>query len=199
MSKRIFGNKLDFKSLSCAPVNEQGVVYLFGVLHESFDFMIESIQSGFPDCIARRQINKDRWEELRIEFEFDSRSFLSHKHDPDAVDMIICWKHNWTDCPKNIEVIELSSIIHELENIHHSIESSSKKLSEYALFCRKMRLEGLSFQQIAPLWNELKQKKKIVEKKPLKLNAYQSFVRDKILNGFSLQEAAKIWKEQKKK
>ena len=29
---RVFGNKINFKSLSCAPVNELGVVYLFGVL-----------------------------------------------------------------------------------------------------------------------------------------------------------------------
>jgi hypothetical protein len=45
--KRQFGSKIDFRSLSCAPVNEQGVVYLFGVLHDTFDFKIESIQTGF--------------------------------------------------------------------------------------------------------------------------------------------------------
>jgi hypothetical protein len=64
MTKRIFGKKINFKSLSCAPVNELGVVYLFGVLHDSFDFKIESIQASFPDCIARRQISRDKWEEL---------------------------------------------------------------------------------------------------------------------------------------
>lgn len=40
--KRVFGDKISFKSLSCAPVNELGVVYLFGVLHDTFDFRIES-------------------------------------------------------------------------------------------------------------------------------------------------------------
>ena len=59
--KRIFGDKISFKSLTCAPVNELGVVYLFGVLHDTFDFKIESIQAGFPDCIARRKIGKNRW------------------------------------------------------------------------------------------------------------------------------------------
>jgi len=52
--KRTFGEKINFKSLSCAPINELGVVYLFGVLHDALDFKIESIQAGFPDCIARR-------------------------------------------------------------------------------------------------------------------------------------------------
>ena len=52
-------------------MNELGIVYLFGVLHESFDFKIENIQAGFPDCIARRELKNDRWEELRIEVEFE--------------------------------------------------------------------------------------------------------------------------------
>lgn len=73
--RRIFGDKIVFKSLSCAPVNELGVVYLFGVLHDIFDFKIESIQSGYPDCLARRKTGRNRWEEVRIEFEFESRSF----------------------------------------------------------------------------------------------------------------------------
>ena len=66
--KRVFGDKVQFKSLSCAPVNELGVVYLFGVLHETFDFKIESIQAGFPDCIARRQAGPNRGGEVGIEF-----------------------------------------------------------------------------------------------------------------------------------
>jgi len=94
-NKRIYGTKLDFKSLSCAPVNELGVVYLFGVLHDAFDFKIESIQSAFPDCIARRQVASGKWEELRIEFEYMSKSFYQHKHDPKRADIIVCWKHNW--------------------------------------------------------------------------------------------------------
>jgi len=58
-------------------VNELGVVYLFGVLSDTFDFKIESIQSGFPDCVARRKKGKNRWEEVRIEFEYDTKSFLA--------------------------------------------------------------------------------------------------------------------------
>jgi hypothetical protein len=28
--------------------------------------------------------------------------------------VIVCWRHNWADCPANIEVIELSSIMKRL-------------------------------------------------------------------------------------
>ena len=98
-SRRVFGDLVNFKSLARAPVNELGVVYLFGVLHEAFDFQIESIQAGFPDCIARRKIGEGRWQELRIEFEYESKTFLTHRHDPALVDMIICWKHQLASMP----------------------------------------------------------------------------------------------------
>ena len=43
-----------------------------------------------------------------IEFEYESRNFLRHLHDPSQCDIIVCWKHNWPECP--LEVIELSKI-----------------------------------------------------------------------------------------
>lgn len=149
--KRVFGDKVQFKSLSCAPVNELGVVYLFGVLHETFDFQIESIQAGFPDCIARRKIGPNRWEEVRIEFEYDSRSFGSHGHDPGGVNVIVCWNHNWRECPKEIEVIELSNLLGEAEQIDTQIKTKNK-LTSWQKFCQQKRLEGFAFGEIAKLW-----------------------------------------------
>jgi hypothetical protein len=153
--KRIFGDKLAFKSLSCAPVNELGVVYLFGVLHDTLDFKIESIQSGYPDCFARRKVGKNRWEEVRIEFEYDSRAFKTHGHDPSEVDVIVCWIHNWKECPKKIEVIELSSLLGDAEQIDKQIQKK-KTLNEWQLFSQQKRLEGLTFAEIAGLWKKLR-------------------------------------------
>jgi hypothetical protein len=155
--KRFYGDKIAFKSLSCAPVNELGVVYLFGVLHETFGFKIESIQSGYPDCLARRKIGKNRWEEVRIEFEYDSRSFKSHGHDPNGVDVIICWEHNWEECPKRIEVIELSSLLSDAEQIDKQIQKKNV-LNEWQLFAQQKRFEGFEFAEIAQLWKETKNK-----------------------------------------
>lgn len=153
--KRIFGDRISFKSLSCAQVNELGVVYFFGVLHETFDFKIESVQSGYPDCIARRKVGKNRWEEVRIEFEYDSRSFKMHGHDSKGVDLIVCWKHNWKECPKEIEVIELSSLLEDVEKIDDQIKKK-KMLTAWQLFAQKKRLEGLSFTEIAKQWKKKK-------------------------------------------
>lgn len=154
--RRVFGDRIHFKSLSCAPVNELGVVYLFGVLHDLFDFSIESIQAGFPDCIARRKVDHNRWEEVRIEFEYDSRSFVAHGHDPDEVDMIVCWDHNWASCPRHIEVIELSGILEELMGIR---SGPPKKLTEWQRFCQEQRLKGKTFAEIAKLWREQRRDK----------------------------------------
>jgi len=154
--KRVFGDKVQFKSLSCAPVNELGVVYLFGVLHETFDFKIESIQAGFPDCLARRKIGPNRWEEVRIEFEYESRSFVTHGHDPDGTDVIVCWRHNWADCPEKIEVIELSTLLNDAEQIDDQIKTQ-KKLNAWQAFCQKKRLEGVkSFAEIAKMYRSKK-------------------------------------------
>jgi hypothetical protein len=201
--RRVFGPKINFKSLSCAPINEHGVVYLFGVLHDAFDFKIESVQAGFPDCIARRQIGKDRWEEIRIEFEFNSRSFLAHNHDPDGADMIVCWNHDWSTCPEHIEVIELSSMIKNLESIAEEVKEP-KKLSAYNEFCRQKRREGYSFQDISRLWGE--HKATVMTKTDTKRNSsnkilsdYQSFCKKMRAKGKTFAEIGKLWKEEKSK
>ena len=192
--RRKFGSKIEFRSLSCAPVNEQGVVYLFGVLHDTFDFKIESIQTGFPDCIARRKITDEKWEELKIEFEFESKSFKQHNHDPEQTDMIVCWKHNWKDCPENIEVIELKSMLDDLDNVDNEISQDNKKLTEYQKFCQEKRLQGYTFKQIAPMWRKRKEGKKEKEKP---LTEYQKFAQEKRLEGKSFKEISKLWKERK--
>ena len=156
--KRIYGGKINFKTLSCSPANELGVVYLFGVLHDTFDFKIESIQASFPDCIARRKIGKNRWEEVKIEFEYESKSFKVHGHDPNEADVIVCWKHNWSDCPSHIEVIELSSVLGDAEKIDEQIKTK-KKMTEWMKFAQKKRLEGLDFKEIGNLWQKRKKKK----------------------------------------
>jgi hypothetical protein len=56
------------------------------------------VRAEFPDCIARRQVDKG-WERVAIEFEFKSSNFQRHGHDPDACDLIVCWERDWESCP----------------------------------------------------------------------------------------------------
>ncbi len=53
------------------------------------------------------------WVDVWIEFEFRSSHFKLHNHDPKECDIIVCWEHDWKDCP--LEVIELKKEIEKLK------------------------------------------------------------------------------------
>jgi hypothetical protein len=107
----VYGEPIDFRGLRYAPVNEQGVVYLFGLVSLELGFLIESIRTDFPDCEGKRCLNAEgtRWQHVRIEFEYKSSNFIEHGHDPNGCDLIVCWVHDLADSP--LEVLELKSAI----------------------------------------------------------------------------------------
>jgi len=109
----IVGDLINFRGLVYAPLNENGVIFLFGRVADDLHMYIEEIKPGFPDCVARRYTGKG-WGRVRIEFEFISSNFKQHGHNPDECDIVVCWEHDWKDCP--IEVIELKSEILDMEN-----------------------------------------------------------------------------------
>lgn len=116
-SRPTYGNPIDFRGLRHEPVNEQGVVFLFGMVAKELGYMVEAVQGAYPDCEAKRQITASNWQRVRIEFEYESRNFRDHGHPEHGCDVIVCWRHNWPDCPACLEVVELSSIIKTLSKI----------------------------------------------------------------------------------
>ena len=109
-----YGDPLGFRGLRHEPVNEQGVVFLFGMVAHELGYLVEAVQEGFPDCEAKRQIGPGKWQRVRIEFEYESRTFRDHGHAVDGCDIIVCWRHNWSECPPHLEIVELSSVIKSL-------------------------------------------------------------------------------------
>jgi hypothetical protein len=111
----VFGAPINFRGLRHAPINEQGVVYLFGMVSSELGLIVEAVQAAYPDCEAKRCVDarQNRWQRVRIEFEFYSSNFREHGHDLAGCDMIVCWEHDWSDCP--LEVVELRSVIDQLE------------------------------------------------------------------------------------
>lgn len=108
---RRYGPVLNFRGLQHAPINEQGVVFLFGMIAHELGYMVESVATGFPDCVAKRRVG-DNWELVRIEFEYESKNFRDHGHKYDGCDLIVCWKHNWDGAP--MPVVELKTAIQRL-------------------------------------------------------------------------------------
>jgi hypothetical protein len=91
-----------------APTNEAGVMVLFGAVAREQGFAITRMQAAFPDCEAMQEIEPERWVPKKIELEWESRNFLVHGHPVDGADLIVCWKHNWPECP--LEVLELKTM-----------------------------------------------------------------------------------------
>jgi len=107
----LLGEPMHTAALTHEPVNEMGVSLLFAMMARDLGIIIESAQAAFPDCRAKMEVIPGRWQDVRIEFEKDSRSFAEHGHDPKGCDMIVCWRHNWKACPKEIMVLELRKAI----------------------------------------------------------------------------------------
>jgi hypothetical protein len=108
----IYGRPMMDMALALAPTNEMGVVFLFGTVAKELGYLVVRLQAEFPDCEAFREVEPERWQRVRIEFEFESRNFLVHGHRVDDCDLIVCWKNNWEGCP--LEVVELSTMIKAL-------------------------------------------------------------------------------------
>jgi hypothetical protein len=112
----LLGAVTPLPGLAHEPVNEMGVILLFGMVARQLGFIVESVHAGFPDCEARMEMQPGRWQRVRIEFEYESRAFKQHNHDAEQCDLIICWRHNWKGCPPRLQVLELSRMMGNLES-----------------------------------------------------------------------------------
>lgn len=125
----IVGSLINFRGLVYSPVNEQGVVFLFGRILDDLNMYIEEVRTKYPDCVARRYTGRG-WERVYIEFEYLSSNFIEHRHDPKECDIIVCWEDNLTAEDKmkipGVEIIELKSIINTPQVPNRGIETPSK-------------------------------------------------------------------------
>jgi hypothetical protein len=117
--KAVYGEILEpsFRGLEHAPVNEQGVVFLFGMVSQELGFRVQSINQRYPDCIAIEKIpdRPGKWRRVRIELEYMSKGFYDHSHSPEEADIIVCWEDNLSVKPKGCpRVVELKSEIEKL-------------------------------------------------------------------------------------
>ncbi len=131
--RTVVGELINFRGMVWAPVNEQGVVFLFGKIAHELGMYVEVVRPGYPDCIAKRYIGRGRWEEVKVEFEFRSSGFMGHRHNPTDCNLLVCWEHDWPECPKHIEVIELREEIKKLENFPLQPPDQTPSEGEYSL------------------------------------------------------------------
>ena len=110
----VYGPVLGLPGVAHEPMDETGVVLVFGIMAHRLGFTVLRTQMAFPDCEALREYRPGCWQRVAIEFEFESRNFQKHGHKAADCDIIVCWRHNWDDIPKGLEVIELSKVVRTL-------------------------------------------------------------------------------------
>jgi hypothetical protein len=111
LDRPFYGSPICSWPMAYAPVNELGVIFLFGAMSWHLGFVVLRLQPDFPDCEAMRRVAGDKCQLVKIEFEIESRNFQKHRHDPKKCDLIVCWRHNWPQCP--LEVLELRNYFPE--------------------------------------------------------------------------------------
>ena len=135
----VMGAPMNFGPLANEPVNEMGVMCLFVLLARRLGFIIDVLRSQFPDCEARVEVEPGRWQRVWIEFEFESVGFRNHRHDPEGCDIIVCWRHNWTGCPKKLVVLELRTVVKSPGHLDVTEKSGLPRMSADA---RGLRITG---------------------------------------------------------
>ena len=109
----IAGEVINFRDMVYAPLNEAGVVLLFSKVMNDLGVIYESSPTRGFDMVGR--IKTPLGLELKhFEFEYQSSNFKTHGHDPQLVDYLVCWEHNWKDCPTGLQIWELREIIKTL-------------------------------------------------------------------------------------
>jgi hypothetical protein len=113
---KVLGEPIHFRGLRFAPVNEKSVAYLFGMISHELGFVIEALRTESPDCEGKRCLDttNNKWEQVKIDFEYKSSDFEVHGHNETETDIIVCWIHDWDECP--LEVLELRSTIELLND-----------------------------------------------------------------------------------
>jgi hypothetical protein len=112
-SLALVGPPINFRGLTYAPLNENGVIFLFSKVAEDLGITIEGIQVRFPDAFGKRY-ERNKGYPITIEFEYKSSDYEKHGHPKEGCDLIVCWEHDWKECL--IQVIELRSLLKELKN-----------------------------------------------------------------------------------
>ena len=115
-SEKEQGEPLDFRGIKFTPIDTRGVIFLFGMVSEELNFVVESFGSD-KFCFSgkrNRSSKEEKWEKVNVGFALNSLDLEKSGRLTKNCELLICWKHGWKNCPA--EVLELSSTLPLLEN-----------------------------------------------------------------------------------
>lgn len=117
MEKSVVGELIGKRGIVYAPVNRAGVLLIFSRLLDEFDMLVEEAADDCSYLIARRRIGSGnqgavQWERIKILLVYKSSELKNN--DSIEGDLLICWHHDWLDCP--LEAFQLKSLF-EMESL----------------------------------------------------------------------------------
>ena len=95
------------QAIPAVRIDEKAVIFLFGRIFRFLNFDDVTVGHEKAGDLDAWAWNEREMRDTIIEFEATSRNFDIHKHDSKKCNLIVCWEHNWKQCPRNIEVLEL--------------------------------------------------------------------------------------------
>ncbi len=115
-SAKTKGKPLDFRGIKFAPIDTRGVIYIFGMVSEELNFVVESFETDRFCFSGKRNLSSKevKWEAVNIGFALDSLDLKKSDRLTKNCELLVCWKNGWSECP--VEVLELSSSLSLLDN-----------------------------------------------------------------------------------
>ncbi len=110
------GKPLNFRGIKFPPIDTRGVIFMFGLVCEELNFVVESF--GLDRYCFSGKRNKssesEKWEAVNIGFVLNSLDLKKNDRTMKNCELLVCWENGWKDCP--VEVLELSTTLKRLEN-----------------------------------------------------------------------------------
>src|SRR5262249_39555823 len=81
-STNVYGRFINLRWLHHAPVNEQGVVFVFGMMCRELGYVVEIVKPGFPDAkpSAGLKVSRASGSGSVLSLNSQSRNFRAHGH-----------------------------------------------------------------------------------------------------------------------
>ncbi len=121
MAGSIVGDLIGKRSIVYAPINKAGTLFLFARLLDEFDMLIEEISADCSYVVARRRVDSG-WERVVISLAFKSSDICSGSDI--TGDLLICWEHDWHDCP--LKTFELKALFENGTMLNPENDNSAK-------------------------------------------------------------------------
>ncbi len=116
--RHVVGELINFRGMVYAPVDEDGMMFLFSKITEDLGIKTVTVQDGFPNAECIKYDDEDgKAYRIFIQFEYRSGKLESHLEEMKQghqCDYVVCWEHDWKESENYAKVVCLKDLIRQL-------------------------------------------------------------------------------------